>query len=243
MLVKNAKTTLLVAISATVATMLAARAVPRQVCGNAFDVNWQDAWIHSTHATPWTLQDPPAGFGTCPNTSASGLNAECQVSTKIVSENNSAYFGLRFKDDDIYTNQGCVGGTNATFDDGEARLVLSVIATQTTATEGVGNDYTLWEIDGTMPNMRLVPSGPNNEFTINIEQNQICTMDYVDPGVSLLLLARINDDNPGGVEPLFEFVEVEFVRAEVDVGNTGNWQTIDVGWNHRMRWIIENLNP
>ncbi len=236
---------------------LVAQPLPPQ-CANTVDIDPANAWVQFTHATPWTAEGPIV-LGTCPNTNPGG-NARCQVSAKIVNENGTNYSGLRLKDADVYSPMGLVHGNNVSIDDGPIVLTFSVLASST-ATYGAfpNGDYTLWEIDLDTTccsgQTLLTPMGANNEFTVTLDQGNNCVpiggdcvsdvpgpncgTGYADSGTFIQIATRQTDDVVGASnDPWFETVEIELTGAVCQA--PGGDIMLNIGWNDRIRWLIED---
>ncbi len=224
------------------------QALPTPPCGDARDVGPpQNAVVQVSHASPWTAQAPLTGF--CPNPTSSIGVPRCQVSTKVIFESppgppgqpgtgpgNEDYFGIRMKNFDVYTSTGCVGGCNATHDEGPVEIRCRILPTSTAV---YGVDYTLLERNYPIVDLPVsfVPGTNMTEFTLTLDVAGICPgTPWTDPGVALKIVTVDNTDGAAGNQVEFECVDIEILSALA----TNSGTTVPIGWSHLMRWIIED---
>ncbi len=216
-------------------------------CGGTAPITPANARMHFSHATPWTAESIIAGA--CPNPTSSA-SPRCQVTTKVVLEDNDGYAGLRLKNADTYTTTGCVGGDNVSIDGGDIILTFKLInvGAAQSATYGVpgpgptGGDYVLYESEAQNVGERLIPDSNNSwRFEMTLQDDNFCGT-YADYFSSILLktasnddVVGLNNDRTGGATVEFVDIELESARFE-PIG--GGPQTIPLGWNHRVRWVI-----
>ncbi len=225
------------------------------LCQRTYIQQADTLWTQVSHSTAWTAQEAIQGgniLTRCPNT---GESNHCQISTKVMSEGQAGlgelgYFGLRFYDQDDQSSTNSPRGCFAVLDNAISTTINIMLDVSGSATVWDGivqfdstvHDYSLsWFVGTTNPELLIVNGG---KVVVTMEAGDLagCFANYLPPGFVLQINTRENDD---GVTDGFEDVvltieEVWYGTATTPPAPTDPTSLTDqIGWHHKLRWIIE----